>query len=119
MVVLLFNCVGFAQANLYTDTLEVKNYSNRFMLDGKNGVLFILPSDSSKKYAVVRWKSGYTAIGEMKVGVEVGSWYVYDGRNRLREFLTFGPLPECLVYRRRMSKGGRTLSEFKTTTPCF
>jgi hypothetical protein len=102
-----------------TDTVNIKDYSNIFLLNGKIGHKFIVKSIDSTDFVIVHWKNGYFSIGTIKEGRETGKWYIYDRKLRLREYLLFGPDANCILYSKKTDKKGKIIKEIKTLTPCF
>ncbi len=118
-IVLFFTIDVFGQNSTKVDTVEIKDFSNKFLLNGKTGKIFIISSDNSLNNVIVRWDNGYFGIGSILEGDAVGKWFLYDEKNRHREYLIFGPEAKCVLYRGKIDKKGKTVSEFKAITPCF
>jgi hypothetical protein len=101
------------------DTIEMKDFSNEFILNGKQGKIFNINTKDKGNSVVVRWNNGFFAIGTTFKGKPFGKWFLYDRKNRHRESLIFGPHAECILYSKKMNKKGKIISEFKSITPCF
>lgn len=119
MALLLIDCESFSQNKWNGDTLEIKNFSNEFLMSGEKGKIFKISSDSTLESVVVRWDNGYFAVGTASDGIPVGKWFVFDKKNRQREFLIIGAGAKCILYSRKMNSKGEIISEFKAITPCF
>ena len=121
---LLMICMGvstdaFAQKDQFIDSIKVVNFSNEFLQKGKAGKLFVVNSNEFMSYVVVHWKNGYTSFGTIQNGKEVGEWYLYDKKNRLREYIMFGFEGKCILQSKKLNKKGSIIAEFKAITPCF
>jgi len=121
LIFLLINITCWGQDTISCDTVIVKSYSNQFVLDGRNGKAYHIPLNAnySSSAVVVHWGNGYTAYGRMVNHLEFGRWYVFDRKNRLREFMLWGPEAMCVVHRVTLNKVGMIISESKLLTPCF
>ena len=109
----------FGQNKINADSIQTKDFSNKFLLNGKTGKIFIISSDNTLNNVIIRWNNGYFGIGSILEGQAVGKWFLYDKKNRHREYLIFGPEGECVVYRKRIDIKGITILESKAITPCF
>jgi hypothetical protein len=109
----------FCQNNTSIDAIEAKDFTNKFILNGKTGKIFIVNSNATFNNVTVRWNNGYFAIGTTSDGKPIGKWFLYDKKNRYRECLIFGPEADCVVYRKIIDTKGNVISEFKAITPCF
>jgi len=109
----------FCQTSTNINTIEVKDFSSEFLLNGKVGKSFIINSNDTLNNVMVRWDNGYFAIGTILKGKAFGKWFLYDKKNRQREYLMFGFDAKCILYSKKMDKQGKIISEFKAITPCF
>ncbi len=101
------------------ESIEMADFTNEFLLNGKTGKIFLLGKNDTLQDVIVRWDNGYLAIGTTFENKAVGKWYLYDKKNRLREYLILGAESKCVLYSKKLDKKGRKLSEFKAITPCF
>ena len=119
MIVLFGTTDIFCQSNVSIDSVEVANFSNEFLLNGKTGKIFIVGSNGSLNNVVVQWNNGYFGIGTILEEKAFGKWSLFDKKNRLREYLMFGPDAKCILYSKKINRRGKIISEFKAITPCF
>jgi hypothetical protein len=99
------------------ESIEMTDFTNKFLLNGKTGKIFLVGTNDTLQNVIVRWDNGYFAIGTTSKGQAVGKWFLYDKKNRQREYIIFGF--ECVVYRKKINRQGKQTSEFKAITPCF
>ncbi len=99
------------------ESIEMMDFANKFLLNGKKGKMFIIGTNDTLQKVIVRWNNGYFAIGTTLEGEAIGKWYLYDKKNRIREYLILGG--ECILYSKKLNKKGKTVSEVKVLTPCF
>ncbi len=120
ITIVLFSAMDtFCQPPTNIDTIEIKDFSSEFLLNGKVGKTFIINSNDTLNNVIVRWDNGYFAIGTILKGKAFGKWFLYDKKNRQREYLMFGFDAKCILYSKKMDKQGKIISEFKAITPCF
>jgi len=120
IIIVLFSAMDtFCQTSTNINTIEVKDFSSEFLLNGKVGKSFIINSNDTLNNVMVRWDNGYFAIGTILKGKAFGKWFLYDKKNRQREYLMFGFDAKCILYSKKMDKQGKIISEFKAITPCF
>lgn len=119
LFVLLSTMSAFSQNNVVIDTIEIKDFSSEFLFNGRAGKIFTINSNDTLKDVIVRWNNGHFAIGTTLENEAAGKWFLYDKKNRLREYLIFGANTECILYSKKMNKEGVIISEFKALTPCF
>lgn len=105
------------QTDTNINVIEMVDFSDRFLLNGKTGKIFFVGANDSLHNVIVRWGNGYFAIGTTFEGNAIGKWFLYDKGNRLREYLILGG--SCVLYSKKMNKKGEMVSEFKAITPCF
>ncbi len=72
------------------ESIEMADFTNEFLLNGKTGKIFLLGKNDTLQDVIVRWDNGYLAIGTTFENKAVGKWYLYDKKNRLREYLILG-----------------------------
>ncbi len=120
IAVLLFSAIDtFCQNSIKIESIETTDFSSEFLLNGKIGKIFTINSNDTLSNVLVRWNNGYFAIGTTLNGKAFGKWFLYDKKNRLREYLIFGFDAKCILYSRKMDKQGEIISEIKAMTPCF
>jgi len=120
ITIVLFSAMDtFCQTPTNIETIEIKDFSSEFLLNGKVGKSFIINSNDTLNNVIVRWDNGYFAIGTILKGKAFGKWFLYDKKNRQREYLMFGFDAKCILYSKKMDKQGKIISEFKAITPCF
>lgn len=100
-------------------SIEMMDFTNEFLLNGKTGKIFLVGINDTLQNVVVRWDNGFFAIGTTFESKAVGKWYLYDKKNRIREYLILGAESKCVLYSKKKDKKGKTVSEFKAITPCF
>lgn len=122
LIIVFFLCIsvdGLAQKNVLIDSIKVANFSNEFLLNGKQGKIYIISSDSLTDKVIVRWNNGYIAFGNMDSNKVDGNWSLYDRKHRIRAYYSFYSNGQCLFYSKKLNKKGKTISQFTSTTLCF
>jgi len=121
IIIVLFSAMNaLCQKSTNIDAINVKSFSSQFLINGKTGKIFNISSNDSLSNVVVRWSNGWFAIGQTSIeGKIFGKWYIFDKKNRYRNYFIFGFDGECVLYSKKMNKKGKTVSEFKAITPCF
>lgn len=120
ITIVLFSAMDtYCQNATNIETIDTNNFSSEFLLNGKTGKIFSINTNDSLSNVFVRWNNGYFAIGTTLRGKAFGKWFLYDKKNRLREYLIFGFDAKCILYSRKMDKQGEIISEIKAMTPCF
>ena len=107
------------QTDSTKESIEITDFANIFLLNGKSGKIFLVGTNDTLQNVIVRWDNGYFAIGTIFEGKAVGKWYLYDKKNRIREYLILGAESKCVLYSKKQDKNGKTISESKAITPCF
>ena len=107
------------QKDSIMESIEMTDFTNEFLLNGKAGKMFLVGINDTLQNVIVRWDNGYFAIGTTFKSKAVGKWYLYDKKNRIREYLILGAESKCVLYSKKKDKKGKTVSEFKAITPCF
>lgn len=68
----------FCKNSASIDTLEIKDFSSEFLLNGKSGKVFTINSSDKLRNVIVRWDNGYFAIGTTLEKKAIGKWFLYD-----------------------------------------
>lgn len=101
------------------ESIEMTDFTNKYLLNGKTGKIFLVGTNDTLQNVVVRWVNGYFAIGTTLKGNAIGKWYLYDNKNRIREYIIFGFDGSCILYSKKVNSKGKLVSELTATTPCF
>lgn len=102
--------------NLYSK--YEKDYKNQVLHDNVSGDLVKLDSSIVNTVnIIVFYEDGFLTIGEMKGDKEVGEWFLYDKRNRLRKYVKYGLDSNIVLVIRDFDKRGQLLSYDYNTAP--
>lgn len=116
---LICQSTSFSQKEFKIHSLKNSEFSNKFLLEGKKGRIFEVVEINETKKVIVKWRNGCFSIGQVNENKPFGEWFLYDKKNRLREYLVFGSEGKCLLHQKKINKKGKIISEIKTITPCF
>lgn len=95
---------------------KINNYTNTRVLQNTKGNLYVLNETVDYKHIIVKWENGFTSIGLFKNDKEIGTWYLYDKKNRLTKRIVYSENGNSILTIDKFNKKGQLIDRNSYST---